>query len=85
MTSKRVSVQWTKHLKTDEERKEFEKSVLHDTYILGRLGDILEGMLKEISARERSSAEYDNPAWAYKQAHINGLKAGLTKVLELLP
>lgn len=81
---KALSLEWTKHLKTDEERKKFEVAVRHDTLVLGRLLEILDEKTKNLDKEEISPSSYDNPAWAYKQAHINGIRHGLTTVRQLL-
>lgn len=78
-----LPVDWVKHLPT-EERKKFEDVVRNDTLVLGRLADILEEKLIGLENREASLLDYENPSWAYRQAHMNGLKAGLTNVLKLL-
>lgn len=81
---KGLPVDWTKHLKTEAERKEFEASVRHDTLVLGRLAEILSEKLSQLDRAEVSLSEYENPSWAYKQAHANGVRTGLTVVLNLL-
>lgn len=80
-----LSLEWTKHLKSEAEKKEFIDAVRHDTLVLGRLADIIQEKLQGLQNRETSPSEYDNPSWAYKQAHTNGLKLGLTSILSLLP
>lgn len=85
MRKKNLPVLWTKHLKSEEERKSFSDAVLNDRLVLGRLSDIIEEKLSSLQDREVSASEYDNPSWAYKQAHTNGVKAGLTAILNLLP
>lgn len=81
---KGLSVEWSKHLKTEAERKEFEASVRHDTLVLGRLVEILEEKLSALDREETTPSSYENPAWGYKQAHMNGNRYGLTQVLNLL-
>lgn len=81
---KGLAADWTKHLKTEAERKEFEAAVRHDTLVLGRLAVILEEKLKNLDREELTSLNYENPSWAYKQAHINGIRSGLTTVRQLL-
>lgn len=82
---KGLSTEWSKHLKTEAERKEFQASVLNDRLVLGRLAEIIQEKLTGLQSREVSPSEYDNPSWAYKQAHANGIKTGLTAILNLLP
>lgn len=47
-----------------------------------RLSEILEGFLREVDTPTRK--DYDNPSWAFKQAHYNGEVLAYTKILELL-
>lgn len=83
-TSKGLPLEWVKHLKSEEERKSFEEAVRHDTLVLGRLLEILEEKVKDLDQKETSLSAYDSPSWAYKQAHMNGMKQGLTAVKNLL-
>lgn len=82
---KGLSTEWTKHLRTEAERKEFSALVLNDRIVLDRLSAIVEEKLSGLQSREVSATEYDSPSWAYKQAHLNGVKSGLTAILKLLP
>ena len=81
---KSISIEWIRHLKTKQEQEEFEKSLRHTTEVLSRLRTIVEEKIQSVDREEISSSSYENPAWAYKQAHANGERAGLTKVLQLL-
>lgn len=82
---KGLSTEWSKHLKTEAERKEFSSVVLNDRLVLGRLAEIIDEKLSGLQSRETSLTEYDSPSWAYRQAHMNGIKAGLTAIRNLLP
>lgn len=82
---KGLSTEWSKHLKTEAERKEFSSVVLNDRLVLGRLAEIIDEKLTGLQSRETSLTEYDSPSWAYRQAHMNGIKAGLTAIRNLLP
>lgn len=82
--NKGLSLEWSKHLKTEAERKDFEATVRTDTIVLGRLAEILEEKLSGLQSREASPLEYDSPSWAYKQAHLNGYRQGLTTILKLI-
>lgn len=81
---KNLPVAWTKHLKSQKEREDFEKVVRNSTLVLSRLKEILEERLDTIDRMELSHEAYENPAWAYKQAFWNGDRKGLTRALELL-
>ena len=76
-----VSVQWLKHLRTEEDRKEFTQ------YVMGcpQLLEVLENLSNEkIEISQKSvAADYDSPAWAYRQADKVGYERAWREVLEL--
>lgn len=51
---------------------------------LQRLLEIVEEKLDEANRRETNSSVYDNPSWAYYQAHNNGVRHGLQQIADLL-
>jgi hypothetical protein len=74
---------WTQHLKTEEDKKAFEKD-LRSSLILERLKEIIQKDKDNLSLRETSPKVYDNPNWAYRQAHANGYMSCLNEYLTLL-
>lgn len=78
------STRWTQQLKSPEEKEKFLSALLNDTLVLGRLRDIIEEDIAALSRREVRSDSYDSPAWAYKQAHLNGVKQALYGLRDLL-
>lgn len=74
---------WTQHLKTEEEKKDFETVVNNSTYVLGRVKQLIENRERGITSFEGDTNAYDNPSWAYKQAHANGRRAELKELLAL--
>lgn len=75
---------WTKHLRTDEDKQKFEKSVKSAKHILDRLTEILGEMEDELNSSELSPKNYDSPNWDYKQAHVNGQKSTLRAIKNLI-
>ena len=75
---------WTKHLKTEEEKEKFIKSLRASRYILGRLQELLDEEKNGLESAEISPKIYETPNWAYKQAHTNGFKAALKMVSKLI-
>jgi hypothetical protein len=65
--------------------QEKEKVELHKwlstSHLVERLRDIVKSYEREA---EIPKADYDNPAWAYKQAHHNGERHAYAKILKLL-
>lgn len=68
---------WTKDLNTPKEKEDFERSIQNSRPVLERLTELLIEREKNLDRSEMSSEGYDNPSWAYKQAHKNGFRAGL--------
>lgn len=75
---------WTSHLSTDEEKKRFESEIRGSRHVLERLRDLIQADLSGLESSENSAKSYDNPNWAYLQAHKNGSRATYTTLLKLL-
>jgi len=54
---------------------------LMSSIVSKRLLELLEKFSSELSVNR---GDYENPAWAYKQAHFNGELAAYTKIISLL-
>lgn len=78
----RVSTAWTKHLKDQKERKDFEAYVLNSRSLFDVLAKILD---EEIDRLECPVPDYDNPSWAYKQADRHGALRSLNLIKKLIP
>lgn len=70
-----LSSEWTKHLESEADKQDFEKTAKNSTFILSRLLDMLQERERQFSTKEVQIGTYDNPSWAFVQAHINGAKA----------
>ena len=79
-----LSLEWTNHLKSEDEKERFESLVRNSTQVLSRLSDILLDREAAILKQEVLVADYDSPAWPYKQAHRNGARSELKKLKDLL-
>lgn len=75
---------WTKNLKTEAERENFNNQLLGARPVLERLGELLDEKEKELDRSERSQKAYENPNWAYLQAHRNGCAGMLQSIKELI-
>jgi hypothetical protein len=69
---------WTKHLKTKEEKTNFERLLRGSTTVNTRLQTILHEM-----AQVSKGTDYDSPSWAYRQADQNGYNRALSDLLKL--
>jgi hypothetical protein len=75
---------WTKNLKTEEEQHNFNNMLLGARPVLERLTELLTEKENSLGSSERSIKAYDNPNWAYQQAHKNGCASMLASVKELI-
>lgn len=72
---------WTDNLKTAEEKEQFKNFVMGSKPVLDRLNQLLKSMDEEQDGIERNTKMYDLPNWDYRQAHLNGFRDCLHKVL----
>ena len=79
---KRLSTAWVQHKHSDDKQK-FADLVFNSTAILTRLDEILNEHASALAASEASSEPYDNPNWAYLQAHRNGQKDMIRQLKKL--
>jgi hypothetical protein len=75
---------WTDHLKTPEDKERFRSSLESAKPVLDRLQAILDDKATAIDTAERSVANYDNPNWAYRQAHRNGCMSTIYGIKSLI-
>lgn len=80
-----ISLAWVAHL-PPEKREDFKNLVLGETRnpVLIRLADILEEKRVSLETSERSPKVYENPNWAYLQAHTNGMRQAISLIEDLL-
>lgn len=81
--SSKLPLEWSKHLPA-KDRKDFEAAVRHSTLVLGRLDELIQDRLDSIDQTESNRDTYENPAYGYMQAHLNGRKAALKDLKQLL-
>jgi hypothetical protein len=80
---RRISTQWTKHLKDEASRNSFEIKLrtMYADPVFKRLVEILKEKQEE---NFKSRFDYDNTSWPYHQAHINGRAQLLEELTTLL-
>lgn len=79
-----MNIAWFKHCKTEEDKQQFTESLKRVGWVLEHLKTIIN--TDGIEAAEISPKSYDNPNWAFRQAHANGYKQAIKdfhKVLTL--
>jgi hypothetical protein len=79
-----LAVDWTKHLKTQQEKDKFSSLVVNNRILLGRLLEVIDEKLDVLERAESNQETYQNPAYASWQAHVNGKRASLKEVRRLL-
>jgi hypothetical protein len=75
---------WTKNLKTDQEKDNFNNQLLGARPVLERLMELLNEKEYSLESSERSVKAYETPNWAFLQAHKNGCASMLTSIKELI-
>lgn len=75
---------WTAHLRDPEEKKRFWSYLYNSRGLLDRLKDMLLEEEASLTQLEIDMETYDSPAWAAKQADINGSRRILRKILKLI-
>lgn len=69
-----MQIDWTKHLKTEEEIKRFEQTVQSAKPVLDRLKQIILEKEEALGRDEMSLKSFDTPNWEFKQAFKNGIR-----------
>lgn len=75
---------WVKNLKTKEEQERFFNTLQGARPVLERLNELLDEKMESLDRTERTIKAYDNPNWAYQQAHKNGNAAMLYAIKDLI-
>lgn len=75
---------WTKHLKTEEDIKRFNNSLLGSKVVMERLKEILAEAEIDLNRSETDIKTYDLPNWENKQAHKNGFRSCIQLVNKLI-
>lgn len=80
-----MHIAWTAHLANNPvEKKRFEEQLASAKPVLERLQELIDGKLNGISNTEHSVTSYEKASWLPKQAHLNGRRAELTDITNLL-
>lgn len=77
-------IDWTKNLKTQEEKTNFEHMLRSSKTVLGRLQELLQEREEGLDRSETDMKVYDLPNWESRQAHKNGFRQCLHIVNKLI-
>jgi len=75
---------WTKHIKDEQEKEKFRKSLTNSRWILDHLKTILTEMESDLDKAELNPKMYELPNWDYRQAHNNGARQYLRIIKNLI-
>lgn len=75
---------WTKHCKTEEDKDKYTQSLKRAKWLLDDLKGLVDSNYSATESLELSPKAYDNPNWAYRQAHSNGYKQALRDFKQLI-
>ena len=75
---------WTQHLKDEEDKTRYEKSLKNSKWILEDLNKILSKLGTEFHKASISPKQYDLRNWDYRQAHSNGYLQCLSQIQDLI-
>lgn len=75
--------EWTKGMSA-EEAERFKNSFKSSKMVLDRLMELLIEYENKIDRDESNITVYDNPNWAFRQAHFNGDRSRLNKIKTLI-
>ena len=79
--SRNFSTVWTKHIKDEEKKEEFRKTILASTTMAKRLLEIAQEEYEHLDSQQ---TDFDSPSWAAKQAYMLGRKEQIRRLRELL-
>ncbi len=77
-------IDWTKHLKDQEEKSKFTQQIQSAKEVLDRVKAILAEKLNTLDRSEVDMETYNTPNWAERQAHKNGQRSSLMFLLKLV-
>lgn len=80
----RLPIPWVRHLKDQDSKDNFERSVRASVLALSRLYDILEEKEEVLLYKDATEEDFVQTDWAFKQAFRNGQKAQIKELKQLL-
>ena len=75
---------WTDHLKTPEEKQDFEKVLKNNNLLFSRMKEILSKEEQEITVEVIGEKNFEKPNWAEQQAYANGRLRQVKKLKRLI-
>ena len=79
-----MQIDWTKNLKTPEERERFKNTVISARPVLERMTDLINEYMNAADKKLENPSSYDSPSWALKAADRNGFNRALSTIKALI-
>ena len=79
-----MNLAWLKKCKSEEDKAKYIASLQRAKWVLDDLSELVDSNMSANEAGEISPKSYDNPNWAYRQAHVNGYKQALKDLKNLI-
>ena len=79
----KLPLDWTKHLASEEDRKEFEDLLRRSSVLTRRIKEMLVHRLESLESKELSAKAYESASWPYLQADIIGSRRELKYLISL--
>jgi hypothetical protein len=73
---------WLSRCKNAADREEFKQYLANSRRLFDELDHLL---VREEALLPRQEYDYSDAAWAYKQAHLNGMRDMLSRIRQLIP
>lgn len=86
MTNTTLASDWFIGVTSNEDRQKFEQHILnsYNDRVLKQIRKLVERKLISLDNSEMSRMSYENPSWAYEQAHKNGERSAYDYILNLI-
>jgi len=79
-----LPVQWFKHIRSQDKKEEFVKTIMASNVALGRMKEIIEERMSNLDSQDLSEGQFESPAWDKKMAFNLGRRAAYKEIHDLL-
>jgi hypothetical protein len=79
-----LSLEWTKNLRDQKSKSDFEQVLRASTMVTQRLYELCDEWEEELTRKDTKEADFDTPNWETRQAYRLGDKSRIRKLRDLL-
>ena len=79
-----LNSRWTKGL-SPKEAYEVKRALVGSRNFIEQLREVLKNVEDELRNEKEGKPKYEDAAWPYRQAHLNGMLDSLSKLDQILP